>query len=169
MIAIGSLNQTKVNAVAAVFKQNEVITIDAPSAVSSQPFSDEETQLGAINRAKFAKSQTKALIGVGLEGGVMFIGQRLYLTNWGALIDETDTIYLASGARFPLPEVIKQGLLEGKELAIVMDHYTGTKGIRHREGAVGVFTNELLTRQMMFEHVLLQLQGQKAYHDQLNK
>ena len=169
MIVIGSLNQTKVGAVTVVFKDQDVITIDAPSAVSNQPFSDEETQLGAINRARFAKAQTKASIGIGLEGGVMFIGQTLYLTNWGALIDETGTVFVASGARFPLPEIIKEGLLSGEELADVMDRYTGAYGIRHNEGAVGIFTCELLTRQGMFEHVLIQLKGQKAYHDRLNK
>ena len=39
------------------------------SGVSPQPFSDEETIQGAINRARAAVKETGADIGIGLEGG----------------------------------------------------------------------------------------------------
>lgn len=50
-VIIGSFNQAKIKAVKQVFKDYKVEGIDSPSEVSSQPTTDEETLLGAINRA----------------------------------------------------------------------------------------------------------------------
>ena len=53
-----------------VWKDAEITSLSVPSGVSAQPFSDEETMQGAINRAKRALEEG-APIGIGLEGGVM--------------------------------------------------------------------------------------------------
>ena len=53
-VVVGSKNKTKVGAVEKVWKDAEITSISVPSGVSAQPFSDEETMQGAINRAKRA-------------------------------------------------------------------------------------------------------------------
>ncbi|GAX90221.1 DUF84 family protein [Effusibacillus lacus] len=57
-VAVGSSNPAKVKAVQAAFEalghQVHVVGFDVESGVSAQPFSDEETVEGALNRAKAA-------------------------------------------------------------------------------------------------------------------
>ena len=53
-VVVGSKNKTKVGAVEKVWKDAEITSLSVPSGVAAQPFSDEETMQGAINRAKRA-------------------------------------------------------------------------------------------------------------------
>lgn len=161
-VIVGSKNPTKIKAVEDIFPEAEILHFDVPSQVSSQPFSDEETRKGAINRAKQCSSHELGAIGVGLEGGVMYVEDELYLCNWGALVIG-DCTFTASGARIVLPKEIDQQLQHGLELGEIMDEYANRKEVRKKEGAIGIFTNDLLTRQEMFRHVVKQLRGQWEY------
>lgn len=154
-ISLGTLNPAKKQATEASSPvSSELVTFDVPSGVSNQPIGDEETLQGAINRARRALEQDlTADVGVGLEGGVMWIGSTLYVNNWGALVTRDGDVYTASGARIPLPEPIVEGLKEGLELGDVMDRYAKTKGVRLHQGAIGILTNGAVTRVEMFTHV----------------
>ncbi|MFD2046367.1 DUF84 family protein [Ornithinibacillus salinisoli] len=162
-VIIGSKNPTKVQAVKEIFPTYEVHALDIPSHVSSQPYTDEETRLGAINRATQCVNQDSDAVGIGLEGGVMYVENQLFLCNWGALVTPTNQIFTASGARILLPIEIDEQLKAGNELGDIMDDYANRKGVRHNEGAIGVFTNDLITRQEMFMHVVKLLRGQLEY------
>ncbi len=162
-VYIGSQNPTKIDSVKNVFFEDEVIGVDVESKVSAQPFSDEETLEGAINRARESVTMKKADLGIGLEGGVMEIGEDLYLCNWGALIDRKENLYTASGARIRLPDQIKQGLEKGLELGEVMDQFTEKENVRKNEGAIGIFTNGEIERAEMFIHIVKLLTGQWRY------
>ncbi|HSU80705.1 MAG TPA: DUF84 family protein [Candidatus Angelobacter sp.] len=163
-ISLGTLNPAKRQATEESSPPNsEILTFDVPSGVSNQPVGDEETLEGAINRARAAlKQDPSAEVGVGLEGGVMWIGPTLYLCNWGALVTRDDVVLTASGARIPLPEPIVVGLKEGLELGDVMDRYAQTKGVRLHQGAIGILTNGAVTRVEMFAHVTKLLFNQLA-------
>ncbi|API90878.1 MULTISPECIES: DUF84 family protein [Virgibacillus] len=158
-IVIGSMNKAKIQAVKEVFPEAVIVTEDADSGVSAQPFSDEETRQGAINRALSCLDTQDATFGIGLEGGVMFIGNQLYLCNWGALAF-SDQLYTASGARIALPHEITEQLIQGRELGDVMDEFAKRKQVRQQEGAVGIFTSERISRRSMFRHVMELLRGQ---------
>lgn len=160
-IVIGSKNPTKIKAVEEVFPEAYISSKDVSSKVSAQPFSDEETKEGAINRAK--QCATKDTIGIGLEGGVMYVRDELYLCNWGALVSEDNQVYTASGARILLPREINESLKSGKELGDIMDVYAKREGVRNKEGAIGIFTNDLISRSEMFTHVVKLLRGQWEY------
>lgn len=162
-IVIGSQNAAKIEAVQEVFANNDVTAVEAPSRVNAQPFSDEETREGAINRATLAVKEMPKATGIGLEGGVMEIEDQLFVCNWGALMTPDRQIYTASGARIPLPEEISKELYRGFELGDVMDQYTKKALVREKEGAVGIFTNELVGRKEMFTHVVKLLCGQLTY------
>ncbi|WP_042345255.1 DUF84 family protein [Bacillus massiliigorillae] len=168
IIAIGSRNPAKVEAVSNVVEinQNKVLAVDVPSGVSNQPFSDEETIKGAINRAKASLMETSGQIGIGLEGGVVETPYGLFLCNWGALVTNKQEPIIAGGARIPLPEEIAIRLRQGEELGPIMDEYTKKKNIRKKEGAIGVFTNEEISRIAMFEHIVKMLIGQYKYQQQ---
>jgi inosine/xanthosine triphosphatase len=172
-VAIGTKNKAKTAAVEQVvnqyFKQVTYRHTEVESAVSEQPFSSEETRIGAINRAKNASVATNADFSFGLEGGVEEIEGIMYCVNWGAVALKNGTIYTAAGASFMLPEEIAVQLREGKELGPIMDFYTSKENIRHHEGAVGIFTNGLIDRKAMFEHIVTLLVGQVYYYEQLEK
>lgn len=165
-VMIGSNNPAKINAVQTVFPTFHVQAVNASSCVSAQPFSDGETREGAIHRALECVHYQPDSIGIGLECGVMYVEDRLYLCNWGALSDGKNNTYTASGARIPLPEKVHQELFKGHELGEVMNWYTGKQETRKNEGAVGIFTNGLITRQEMFVHVVALLHGQWTWNQE---
>ncbi|MGP4062625.1 DUF84 family protein [Halobacillus litoralis] len=162
-IYVGSKNPTKIASVKHVFPEMEVVGIEVESKVAAQPFSDDETLEGAINRARECASNNKTHLGIGLEGGVMEIEDDLYLCNWGALVDSKENVYTASGARILLPDDIKADLEKGKELGEVMDIFAEKVEVRKNEGAIGIFTNGFIDREEMFTHVVKLLKGQWLY------
>lgn len=159
-VIIGSHNKAKVKAIRRVFKDNIIQRIDAPSRVSHQPTRDEETLLGAINRARYCHNQYPNSLSIGLEGGVMLINEELYLCNWGVLMSPKTDMIKASGARIKLPDEFINELLKGVELSELIDAYSQKTNTRHAEGAIGIFTEGIIDRITMFEHVVLLLKGQ---------
>lgn len=163
-IGIGTKNSAKTSAVKRLcdihFQDAIISEYKAHSLVSEQPLSDEETLLGAKNRATHVLELSDVQLAIGLEGGVNEVNGQMYICNWGALALRDGTFFIAGGARIPLPEEVAKSIREGLELGPVMDAYTNRTGISHSEGAIGVFTNGLLNRQEMFEHILILLIGQ---------
>lgn len=163
-IAVGTENKAKVGAVQAIvshyFPDAQLENLEVASDVSVQPFSNEETRRGAINRARNTLLKTNADLAFGLEGGVDEIDGVMYCCNWGAVAMKDGTVISSSGAQFALPEEIAQELRIGKELGPVMDVYTNSENIRHHQGAIGIFTNDLIDRKQMFEHIVILLVGQ---------
>lgn len=166
-IAVGTENKAKVGAVEAIvreyYPEAQLENLEVASDVSVQPFSNEETRQGAINRARNTLLKTNADLAFGLEGGVDEIEGVMYCCNWGAVAMKDGTVISSSGAQFALPEVIAKELRIGKELGPIMDVYTNTENIRHHQGAIGIFTNNLIDRQQMFEHILKLLVGQVLF------
>ncbi|AND41826.1 MULTISPECIES: DUF84 family protein [Cytobacillus] len=164
-VIIGSKNPAKILAVKTAFSHYEAVIMseDVPSGVNDQPFSDEETIKGAINRAYGALQASGGQIGIGLEGGVQKTEHGLFLCNWGALAEKGQPPIIAGGARIPLPDGVAVRLLAGEELGPVMDDYAKKENIRKNEGAVGIFTNGQINRADMFSHVMKLLLGQYEY------
>jgi len=160
-IIIGSKNPAKINAVKNCFTENhEFVDLDISSGVNEQPFSDDETIKGAINRAIGALQHGNGDIGIGLEGGVQETSYGLFICNWGALVSNDREPIIAGGARIPLPEEVAVRLRAGEELGPVMEDYAKSKNVRKQEGAVGIFTNGMVNRSEMFTHVMNLLVGQ---------
>ncbi|WP_338651747.1 DUF84 family protein [Lysinibacillus sp. Y5S-8] len=166
-IAIGTMNKAKTEAVEVIARQyfeDAIFThVKAASEVSDQPISNEETRLGAINRAKNAMNTTGAQFAFGLEGGVTEIDDEMYVCNWGALTVSDGTIFTAAGAQIILPKEIAQEIRGGGELGPIMEQYTKRRDIRQGTGAVGIFTQGLVSRQIMFEHIVSLLVGQYLF------
>ncbi len=165
LIAVGSANPAKIAAVQAGFHDYNcrVVPVSVSSLVSDQPSSDEETIMGAVNRAKNALASADADMGIGLEGGVHKTEQGLFLCNWGALIVHGEKPIIAGGARILLPGDIADKIGEGMELGPVMEKFTKRQNVRKQEGAVGIFTNGRIDRKGMFSHIVELLVGQYEY------
>ncbi|MCC3357995.1 DUF84 family protein [Bacillus sp. REN16] len=164
-IAIGTKNPAKVDAIINGFAGVEAnfLPLSVSSGVSAQPFSDEETIRGAINRAKSALEHVVADLGIGLEGGVAETEYGMFLCNWGAILDRDNETVIAGGARILLPDEITMELKKGIELGDVMEEFTKQKNIGKAEGAIGIFTNHYVNRNDMFTHVVKLLVGQYTY------
>ncbi|GAA0291325.1 DUF84 family protein [Gracilibacillus halotolerans] len=167
VIIVGSLNKAKIEAVKTVFPEDDIQALDIDSRVSSQPKSDDETRQGAINRA--IACQTESTYGIGLEGGVYQQGDSWYLCSWGALKTPADNIFVAGGARIPLPSTISDEIINGKELGVMMEELMNKETIRQHEGTVGVLSNNLVNRKSMFVEIVKLLRGQMEFQQSMKQ
>lgn len=160
---VASNNPAKIKAVSSVLTELglafDLQPTETDSGVAAQPFSLEETRLGAINRAQRALG-TGEDFAIGLEGGVYELNGVLYLCNWGALFSKQGELFTAAGAQIPLPKSIAASLKAGEELGPVMDDYVQESGTRKHKGAVGILTGGLVNRDEMFQHIVKLLIGQ---------
>ncbi|NDD58384.1 MAG: DUF84 family protein [Chlamydiae bacterium] len=168
-ILVGSKNLVKIQAVMEVFHGEDdfVGGEDVPSGVRAQPLSQAETRLGAIQRAKAVFNQYQPDLAIGLEGGVFFDHDQLYLCNWGALIDPSGQIFEVAGMVLKLPMEIKKPLWSGLELNEVMFKLFGANELRCKEGAIGYFTRGSLNRKEVFSSMVRGLRGQYLYQQHL--
>lgn len=159
IVAVGSLNPVKIAAVRAVVRQvwPEAVVVGAAveSGVSSQPLSDEEAITGATQRAHLARLVGSADLGVGLEGNTVDTGYGMFTTGWAAVADAAGTVSLGSSGRLPLPALVAQAVHQGQELGPLMDQLAGEHNTKQRQGAVGILTNGLITRQAALEIAVL--------------
>lgn len=167
---IASMNQAKITAATKVittyFPEAIIHNMESQSGVRAQPVGDEETVTGAMNRARFIRNNHPGAIGIGLEGGVRFVGEEMYICNWGALALPNGKVITAGGAQIPLPSELAKEIKQGKELGPVMEQYVNHKGVRQKEGAMGVFTAGMITRVELFSHIMQLLIGQMMYEEQ---
>jgi inosine/xanthosine triphosphatase len=152
LIAVGSTNPAKTEAVKAVCEQAfpgcTVVGVDVPSGVREQPIGTGETAEGARNRARAALGAVPgARLGLGLEGGV---DPDSSLVNGVAVVAADGRENFTWGVRFPLPPAIAARALRGEELGPVMDEVSGRTGSKRGLGAVGILTNGLFTRAEMW-------------------
>lgn len=150
-VAVGSTNPVKEAAVrtglSAVAPATS--THDVASGVPEQPRSVATTVAGAEARAEGALAAADdADYGAGLEGGVARLegAPGLHLIMWAAVTDG-DRTGRASGPSLRLPNPVAQRVEAGEELGPVMDDRLDRTGVARCEGAVGVLTGGLLSRE----------------------
>jgi inosine/xanthosine triphosphatase len=169
IIAVGSTRRPKVEAVReamallgprlAAGANFEIVGVEAPSGVGHTPLSREETMLGARQRAEALVRMNREQGGawkyfVGLEGGLDSVtsnGERLvFLQNWAYVTDGAIGAYGQSGGVL-LPEALAHTVVDqGVELAHAIDTFAGQHGIRDGQGAWGILTGGVITRQDAF-------------------
>lgn len=168
---IGSMNPAKVKAARTIiteyFPESELFPVEVQSGVSDQPIGDIETRKGALNRAEKAANTKQGAVGIGLEGGVRMQEGEMFVCNWGALVLPCGKSFTAAGAQIPLPLEIAEELQKGRELGNVVDEYFQSSDIKHSEGAIGMFTAHVVTRDILFEHVMRLVIGQLKYYKDL--
>lgn len=158
-IAVGSHNPVKINAARSVllrvYPGAEIIPVAVESGVSRSPRDDAEAVAGAENRARRAREEARADLGVGLEGGTTTIAGRHLTGGWCAVYDGRH-YYLGGGGHILLPpEVDRKITREGKELGTAMDELSGGHNTKQKMGAIGILTGGLSSRQQAYEHILI--------------
>jgi inosine/xanthosine triphosphatase len=175
IVAVGSIRGPKLNAVQEALRQVgpkldssarfEVVGREVPSGVSHTPTSREELMLGARGRAEalaqIAREQHEPWrYFVGLEGGLDVLvetGRRqVFLQSWAYVADAAGRGASGQSGGVLLPEALAKEVLDrGVELSIAIDVFAGGHGIRDAEGAWGVLTGGLITRQEAFRFALI--------------
>lgn len=159
-VVIASTNPVKVKAVKRafykVFKEKfEIISIDAKSEVSDQPMSDGETIKGASNRVKNAiKAFPKSNYWVGIEGGVEVVDNMLTSFTWVVIKSKNQTGKAKTDTYF-LPEKVAGYVKQGKELGNAIDIVFKKHNSKQNNGAVGLLTKDLITRNKLYEDVII--------------
>ncbi len=157
-IAIGSTNPVKCSASRAVLSRldadAEFVCLDVPSGVPKQPWGDAETRTGALNRARGALEATGADLGVGLEGGVLETEFGLMTNAWCVLVDRSGRIGVGGNACALLPDAVAEQVRAGEELGTAMDRLARQANTKQRNGAIGILTNNLETRQSAYEMII---------------
>ncbi|MEL6624812.1 MAG: inosine/xanthosine triphosphatase [Bacteroidota bacterium] len=155
-IIVASRNPVKIQATQAAFEAAFPQTaiqfegISVPSGVSDQPMTEEETFLGASNRAQAAWNQPSEIdFAVGIEGGLSEWDGALLAFAW-VVIQGKQQMGKGRTASFFLPPKVATLIREGKELGEADDIVFGTQNSKQQQGAVGILTGNVITRTTLY-------------------
>lgn len=128
--------------------------LNVASGVPEQPWGDEETRAGALNRAKNGLSEINAQLGVGLEGGLVKTSVGIMTCAWCAIADGNGKVGYGGGVRILLPPPVVARLQDVGELGPAMDALVNEHNTKQGRGAVGILTNGLSSRQTAYEQLV---------------
>jgi inosine/xanthosine triphosphatase len=158
MIAVGSKNIIKVQAVEEVVKEYPLLAgysihaFDVTSGVSNQPLSLEETTLGAKNRAKHAFGACPSCrYGFGIESGLFQVNgtETGFLEACICCIYDGTSHFVGMSCGFEVPKPILNFILEKKmDLAQACFHsgITSNPNLGSAEGLIGILSKGRVNR-----------------------
>jgi inosine/xanthosine triphosphatase len=168
-IAVGSTRRPKLNAVkeaavsiAPLLGEGAVLDVagyEVESGVNHTPSSREELMQGARQRVEALQKNLGAQgqgadYFIGLEGGLDIVTEngvrRVFLESWVYVSDGQRGHFGCSGS-IELPQALAEEVQSrGTELAAAIDRFAGAVGIRDGQGAWGVLSRNLISRQESF-------------------
>ena len=172
-VAVGSTRRPKLNAVREAASaiapllgpdsHMEITGYEVESGVNHTPATREELMQGARQRveglqASFRASGATADFFIGLEGGLDVAKEggvkRVFLESWAYVSDGISGHFGCSGS-IELPEALAEEVLaRGTELSTAIDRFAGAVGIRDGQGAWGVLSRNLISRQESFRRAV---------------
>ncbi|GAB3164267.1 inosine/xanthosine triphosphatase [Telluribacter humicola] len=160
-VVVASQNPVKVDAALSGFQRMfpdvelEAVPVSVPSGVADQPMSDEETLLGAQNRVLNAyQAYPDADYWIGIEGGVETRGDELAAFAWIVVRSQTMVGKARSGLFF-LPPAVAALVKQGVELGEADDQVFGHTNSKHKGGAIGLLTDNVVDRKQLYEQAVL--------------
>ncbi len=160
-ITVTSNNPVKLQAALQGFKKMfpadefEVRPVTASSGVRSQPVGDDETLLGATNRAQAAHLQyPDSDYWVGIEGGIDEKDGEMSAFAWVFVAGGEMTGKGKSGT-FYLPSKVAAIVRQGKELGEADDIVFGRSNSKQENGAIGLLTDDVIDRAALYESAVI--------------
>lgn len=156
-VVAATTNPAKIKAISLAFDDvfgpngYRVEGINVDSGVPLQPIGSIETRTGARQRVSHARQmRPEADFWVGVEAGI-----EDNMTFAWMVIEHLQSRGESRSASLMLPDIILQGIRQGRELGDEMADLTGISNVRHQGGAIGIFTNGKLTRTSVYHQALL--------------
>lgn len=170
IIAVGSTRRPKLNAVREALDligpsldpaaEFEIAGVEVPSGVRHTPLTREDIMRGARQRAEallqIARGKKELWkYFVGLEGGLDLVHEdgvrQVFLESWAYVSDGNGRGAFGQSGAIAVPEPLAIRVVDqGVELSEAIDAFAGGHGIRDAQGAWGVLTRTLITRQDAF-------------------
>ncbi len=161
-VIVASKNPVKINSAKLAFErmfpdeQFEVIGILGSSGVPDQPLGDEETLVGAINRAtNIQATNPDADFWVGMEGGVQKRGEEMEVFAWMAVKSRNNIWGKGRTGTFFLPKPIIELINQGVELSVADDRVFGRHNSGQKNGATGLLTGDVIDRTEYYVHAMV--------------
>ncbi len=161
IVAVGSTNPAKVEAVRAAFVALwpehiwEVRAVSVASGIAAQPMSDEESITGARNRARAALESGEAAFGVGLEGGLQQVGEWWFDSGWIVVRDREGREGIGSTAKIIVPPAMLELIQQGMELGDAVDRLFQQHNSKQAQGHFGLMTGGAITRAAAYKDGVL--------------
>jgi inosine/xanthosine triphosphatase len=161
LIIVGSKNPVKISctelAFTEVFNQGFIVNgVNVSSMVSDQPRGDEETFLGAKNRALNSKSIfPEADYWVGIEGGVAEDALGMNAFAWVYIENKSGKMGYSKTGVFYLPKAIADLVNSGIELGAADDQFFSKENSKQSGGSVGILTNGVLNREAYYQQAII--------------
>ena len=154
-VLVASKNPVKIRATLEAFQPFfNNLTIDScevklPLTNTDQPIGEKQTrQFSQLRVTQARRENTKYDFYVGIEGGVVKTSTgEARIVVYSSVGDKSD-IETIRGCEIPLPEEWHNSLTNKKygELGDLVAYISGVQDIKRKQGAVGYFTNENITR-----------------------
>jgi inosine/xanthosine triphosphatase len=158
IVVIGSTNKAKIRGVIRAFKllgvrDYETIPVHG---YSDQPIGLNDILLNAAKRVVEAYKHLNSREGyaVGIEAGVVEIGN-IMLSGQLAIVTDGERYSIGVSGFFPLPNSIREKIVEGVELGVLMEEMSRIESVRESIGAVGFFTKGFSTREELSYYATL--------------
>jgi non-canonical (house-cleaning) NTP pyrophosphatase len=179
IVAVGSTRRPKLEAVREALAilgpslhenaQFDIAGVEVPSGVRHTPLSREDLMTGARQRAeslvRIAREKNEPWkYFVGLEGGIDVVrenalengARHVFLESWAYVTDGADRGAFGQSGAVLLPEPLARRVVdEGVELSQAIDAFAGGRGIRDAQGAWGILTLNMITRQDAFRVAII--------------
>jgi len=160
-IVVASQNPVKIQSVQNGFSRMfpglvfDILSVDVPSGVLDQPFTNEETLQGALNRAENARAAVpEADYWVGVEGGIEQMEGEMSAFAWIVVLSQTMMGKGRTGTFF-LPPAVVDLIRAGKELGEADDIVFNRSNSKQESGAIGLLAGEVIDRTALYEHGVL--------------
>lgn len=161
LILVGSKNPVKINCTEDAFtrafnKSFLVEGINAASGVPEQPFGDEQTLLGAKNRAVNSREVfPEANYWVGIEGGVAEDEAGMYAFAWIYILNNQGESSQSRTGTFYIPHAVANLVREGMELGLADDTIFNQQNSKQQGGSVGLLTHGIVNRSEYYRQAII--------------
>lgn len=155
-VVVGSANPVKLRAVQSAFSRVGLDPIieaaEVDSGAPALPVGDEAIRQGALNRAQQAVALAGSTatgdrhFGVGLESGLVQMGEAVYVTGWCVIVDGDKRLGEARSAQIRLPHQVARRVQAGEDLEEIIDSLSGLQHSGTRAGAMGYLTAGTFSR-----------------------
>jgi inosine/xanthosine triphosphatase len=161
LILVGSKNPVKIScteeAFTRAFNRSFLVEgINAASGVPDQPIGDEETLLGAKNRAYNSREVfPEAHYWIGIEGGLDEDDNGMFAFAWIFILDRNSKTSRSKTGTFYLPPAVTKLVKDGMELGKADDVVFATSNSKHQGGSVGILTQGIVDRNEYYRQAII--------------